>query len=167
VPDYPFLLKTACKLDYRGWKRPKYLEGQPVYINKNRRLCAIFLIEEYFRNKSTIEEDLQEITGGDNCIISIHCPPYGLDLDVCKDGRRVGSASVYKWIEKEQPLLVLCGHIHESFEMSKIWKNTIGKTVIIQPGQSREKTHLVEIDIDEKSKITCKLHILTKGTLET
>jgi uncharacterized protein len=36
---------------------------------------------------------------------------------------------------KQQPLLALHGHIHESPVYSGIWKAQIGKTICIQPGQ--------------------------------
>jgi poly(ADP-ribose) glycohydrolase ARH3 len=150
VPDYPFALKTACKLDYSGWKYEGGYLDDPVEAESNR-LVKIKDIGAYFRKKGTIEEDLKTFKTDTNTIVSFHCPPANINLDVCNDGRRVGSKSVYEWIEKNQPLLVLCGHIHESPKMSGKWKEKIGKSIIIQPGQKWGKTTLVLIDITDST----------------
>ena len=81
--------------------------------------------------------------------MAIHSPPNGHLLDVCFHGARVGSQSVRKWIEREQPLLVLCGHIHESPDISGSWSAEIGKTTVIQPGQTPNGTTMVLLDIHE------------------
>ena len=152
VPDYPFGLKTACKLDYKGWERPSYylrnwmneLEYQtPIEYNEEGRYL-IDDIEKYFTDKGTIEEDLKSLKGD---VVAIHCPPCGCDLDVIMSGQRVGSKSVRNWIEKKQPKLVLCGHIHENLSKTGFWKADIGKTLVIQPGQGERTTHLVYIEI--------------------
>lgn len=62
---------------------------------------------------------------------------------------KVGSKSIYEWIDREQPRLVLCGHIHESRYLTGTWKETIGKSVVIQPGQYGDGTYAVIIDLDE------------------
>lgn len=142
VCDYPFPLKTACKLDYRGWERPfckrsvDFSEEGFVEIND---------IDDYLRKKTTIEEDLQkEIVTHPRTVYAMHMPPSNLGLDVCGRLLRdktydslnpVGSVSIYKWIEKEQPLLTLHGHIHESYSITGVWKKQLGKTLVVQPGQ--------------------------------
>lgn len=146
VPDYPFGLKTACKLDYKGWKYEGGYLDDPVEVEPYH-FVKIKNINAYFESKGTIEEDLQSLNADTNTIVSFHCPPANINLDVCSDGRRVGSKSIYEWIEKKQPLLVLCGHIHESPKMTGVWKSQIGKSFVIQPGQEWEKTTLVLIEI--------------------
>ena len=64
----------------------------------------------------------------------IHGPPSGLSLDVWEG--RVGSAATLRFLQERQPLLSLHGHIHESPEESGAWKTSVGRTVVIQPGQS-------------------------------
>jgi len=149
VLDYPFGLKAACKLDYSGWKCNEPYIGTPCDFDKNG-YYIINDVEKYFRERTTIEEDLDKINVDNKTIMSIHQPPHGLELDVCSNGKRVGSKSIYKWIEKTQPLLVLCGHIHESYSITGVWKTNIGKTVIIQPGQANwveMSTTMVKIEI--------------------
>lgn len=149
VPDYPFGLKTACKLDYDGFIREPQL-GPPMDVNE-KGIVPIIDIQSYFRAKGTIEQDLKYLKGGNRSIVAIHSPPEGYDLDVCMDGRRVGSKSVTEWILREKPLLVLCGHIHESYFKTNIWKAQIGSTLVIQPGQLNDRTSAVLIKINGAS----------------
>lgn len=155
VPDYPFGLKCACKLDTRGWRCPEPYLGRPV-IATQKGFEPIEDIDRFFAKRTTIEEDLQDFPGGSGVIAAVHCPPYGLGLDVCpstdfdadpSDIRKVGSAAILHWIETEQPRLVLCGHIHESPRISGVWKAQIDDTVIVQPGQEHTDTVAVAIDI--------------------
>lgn len=148
VPDLPFGLKTACKIDHPGWELD-YDPSNPIDIG-SRGIITVKDKNEYLIKKGTIEEDLNNLKADSKTIAAIHCPPYGLNLDVCIDQRRVGSKAVYDWIKREQPLLVLCGHIHESFQMTGgVWEGTIKKSLVIQPGQSiRNTTTAVLIEIE-------------------
>lgn len=92
----------------------------------------------------------------DKTIMACHQPPYSMGLDVCLNGSRVGSKSVFDWIQKEQPLIFLSGHIHESYLMTGVWKFKLGKTLVIQPGQHRKETIFVLVEIN-KEKVTSNL----------
>jgi Icc-related predicted phosphoesterase len=155
VCDYPFALKTACKLDYRTWQKPYVDYGVDV---DEKGIVRIEDLDEYFSQKSTIEEDLKKISVlSTKEIIACHMPPWSVDLDVC--GRmllnggfdhikRVGSKSIFDWILKEQPLICLCGHIHESYNVTNVWKTHIGKTLVVQPGQMF-KTRFIVFEVEE------------------
>jgi uncharacterized protein len=157
VPDYPFGLVSACKYDHEGW------EPQPYYGRKlevdDTGFVDIPDKLKYFKEKGTIEEDLKDIHADKNTIMSIHCPPHALELDVCMNGRRVGSKAVYDWIKREQPCMVLCGHIHENYYKTRRWKAKIGNTLVIQPGQEVDKTHVVIIDLEKKEPFTFLLEL--------
>jgi putative phosphoesterase len=43
-----------------------------------------------------------------------HAPPKGTPLDKIALGRHVGSTSVRTFVERRQPDVLICGHIHES-----------------------------------------------------
>jgi Icc-related predicted phosphoesterase len=58
-----------------------------------------------------------------------HAPPEGTACDRLRDGRHVGSVVVRRIVEREQPDLVLCGHIHEARGVDEI-----GRTRIVNPG---------------------------------
>lgn len=63
-------------------------------------------------------------------ILVSHCPPTGCDeMDTCEVSGtpNLGSEELRKYIERVQPELVLCGHIHKS----KPYERFIGKTRII------------------------------------
>jgi Icc-related predicted phosphoesterase len=170
VCDYPFALKSACKLDYRGWMRPFCLWGVDYLENGLRVEIENENIDKYFKKKTTIQEDLEnEIILHNKVIWSCHMPPRELELDVCgrrtKDGydrfERVGSVSIYNWIKKQQPMITLHGHIHENYDITKRWKVLLGNTLVIQPGQpfvtiydKEEKTRFVVIEIKDTIEST-------------
>ena len=147
VLDYPFGLKSACKLDYAGWRCPDQYLTNPCEFNDSG-YYLIEDIEEYFLQKGTIEDDLSKIHADNKTIIAMHMLPHALGLDVCYGNRHVGSRSVFEWIARERPLLVLGGHIHESPEMTNVWKAMVGESLVIQPGQMTDKTTMVYINID-------------------
>ena len=71
-----------------------------------------------------------------------HAPPYDTACDRLHSGVPVGSPSVRAFVEREQPDLVLCGHIHESRG-----EDTIGRSRIVNPGPAASEHYaLVEVD---------------------
>ncbi|CCO23123.1 metallophosphoesterase family protein [Maridesulfovibrio hydrothermalis] len=67
----------------------------------------------------------------DQLILAVHDSPYNTAVDIISNGMHVGSKSVRAFIEKVQPDLVICGHIHESSGV-----DNIGKSHIINPGMA-------------------------------
>lgn len=61
-------------------------------------------------------------------ILVTHAPPHNTNLDDL--GYHVGSKSIREFIEKEQPIINICGHIHECAGNQDKIKNTI----TINPG---------------------------------
>ena len=56
---------------------------------------------------------------------------------------------------KNQPFLSLHGHIHESPEMSGVWKANLGKTICIQPGQIHRFTcAIIDTETREIQRLT-------------
>lgn len=58
-----------------------------------------------------------------------HAPPRDTKVDKIMLGKHVGSTAVREFVEKRQPDLLVCGHIHEAHGM-----DTIGKTTIVNCG---------------------------------
>jgi Icc-related predicted phosphoesterase len=97
--------------------------------------------------ESATEKLVSSVTDMQNCIFNIHVPPNDCGLDtvakldasvyppkpVFDKGQAVmigaGSTSIRKEIEKHQPLVQLCGHVHESRGTTRI-----GKSLIVNPG---------------------------------
>ncbi len=65
-------------------------------------------------------------------VLAMHQPPANTVCDRVKPGLHVGSFSVRQFIESAQPLLCLCGHIHEGIGIDRI-----GKTILVNPGPFR------------------------------
>ena len=78
-----------------------------------------------------------------------HAPPRDTKLDRIFLGKHVGSSAVREFIEKCQPDLVICGHIHEARGI-----DTLGKTKMVNCGPaSRGYYAMVELG----SEITIQL----------
>jgi Icc-related predicted phosphoesterase len=58
-----------------------------------------------------------------------HAPPRDTACDRLRSGEHVGSAVIRAFVERHQPDLVLCGHIHESRAVDEI-----GKSRVVNPG---------------------------------
>jgi len=118
------------------------------------------------RFDSTIEEDLSNFSGyldkwemtseevydPARTIHLFHTPPYNTPLDqIAPQGRydfvalpdHVGSSEVRRFIEREQPFLVLSGHCHEAVVLGD-YKTDIGATRCVNPGS---QTHIDVLSI--------------------
>jgi uncharacterized protein len=148
VVDYPFRLKDRCRMDTRAYNfqiqfgtgllsTPDGFEELPDWFSTAKTLPAI-------------EDELNRLPKPNNMAQSIyvmHMPPYRLGLDVCANGSEVGSKAIYNFLERNQPLLSLHGHIHESPETSGRWHAKLGDTLCIQPGQLTPFTY-VTMDLE-------------------
>ncbi len=63
-------------------------------------------------------------------VFAPHNPPFNTCADLTDEGHHVGSKAIREVIEKSQPVVCLCGHIHEAKGMEFIGKT---KLVKIQP----------------------------------
>ena len=142
VPPTPFRPKDYEKMDdlESSWPPQK----SPSYIRSAGRPFILEPIDphEYLRGIGTIEEDLRRLPAAEDLrkkIYVMHSPPWGTHLDRIQGGHSVGSRSIRKFIEAFQPLLTLHGHIHEAPRLSGDYKDRIGKTLCVNPGQMLPK----------------------------
>jgi len=77
-------------------------------------------------------------------ILCPHAPPYGTKCDRLRTGEHVGSAALRALIDREQPDLVLCGHIHESRAIDEL-----GQTTVVNPGPVASG-HYALVQVDEE-----------------
>ena len=78
-----------------------------------------------------LEMLMKQIENQEIQILVTHAPPFNTKTDLLPSGKHVGSESIRQIIEKFQPSLNVCGHIHEARAIDKI-----GNTVILNPGET-------------------------------
>ncbi len=105
--------------------------------------------EEQF---AALFDALSERIGPEEELILVsHQPPRGTKLDRALGVRHVGSEAVRGWIERTNPLLCLCGHMHESSGIDRL-----GGTLLVNPGPFRHGNYCL-IEIDEKKAVTATI----------
>ena len=67
-----------------------------------------------------------------------HAPPRGTLLDRTRRGAHVGSVAVRQFIERVQPALLWCGHIHEARGIDRL-----GATTMVNGGAARDGYYAV------------------------
>jgi uncharacterized protein len=83
-----------------------------------------------------------------NRVILFHGPPHGTKLDYREGYNYTGCKTRRAVIERLQPFLVICGHIHENFGMQE----KIGKTIVLNPGPTGK---FIELNITQ-AKVPAK-----------
>jgi uncharacterized protein len=91
---------------------------------------------------------LADIAGARVRIFCPHAPPYGTACDRLRSGEHVGSPALRALVEREEPDLVLCGHIHESRA-----EDELGRTRIVNPGPVAA-AHYALVEIGERVSVT-------------
>jgi Icc-related predicted phosphoesterase len=82
--------------------------------------------------ENALFEGSKKCTLKQSLIVVAHSPPINTKLDVAYSGGHVGSQNLRLFIEKKQPSVVFCGHIHEARGI-----DYIGNTVIANTGPAR------------------------------
>jgi Icc-related predicted phosphoesterase len=133
VPITPFSLKdwelwddehseTAGRLD--GWRS----EGEALHPFRF----------DPARRTPTLEHVLDQLAGASppaETLYILHSPPHETRCDVIGGGTHVGSRAIRRFIERHRPPLVLSGHIHESPRVSSSYRDAIGPSIVVNPGQ--------------------------------
>ena len=82
---------------------------------------------------AALEKALDEAGSYAHLVLVSHAPPLGGQCDRLRGGGHAGSAAVRSFIEKVQPELCLCGHIHEARGLDRL-----GNCTVINPGPLSE-----------------------------
>jgi Icc-related predicted phosphoesterase len=158
VPPTPFRPKDYEKMDNREAPWPP--QKNPSYLRSSDQTDQLTPINPYLylRGRETIEEDLGHLPKPHDLkrtIYVMHSPPSGTRLDLIQGVKPAGSHSIKTFIEKNQPLLTLHGHIHEAPDLSSTYYDRIGETLSINPGQSavsgrkNKKLHAVTFELED------------------
>jgi Icc-related predicted phosphoesterase len=152
VPNFPFALKDRCRKDDKKFKIGH--KSKDAFFSTENGFDKIPDWKKHIETLPTIEEELENLEKPQDMsktIYIMHAPPANLGLDVTLTSMQVGSQAIYRFIKKYQPKLTLHGHIHESPDMTGIWKANLGKTLCIQPGQYDHMGDFVYAIIDLKT----------------
>jgi Icc-related predicted phosphoesterase len=154
VPPSPFLNK-----DWERYDVSRYVDIGCVAPEEGYHTTAV---PRAITENRTIWEDLQELgTGKDlaKSILLFHAPPYQTGLDrAALDGKtidfapldvHVGSIAIRRFIEEKQPLVSLHGHVHESYSITRVWKENIGSTVCLSAAGTGKALSLVRFSTEQ------------------
>ena len=108
--------------------------------------------KKYIKKNQSETHHLMKHVKRDVDILVAHYPPFGY-FDKVKfkgenpmNGKHIGFKGYTKFIKENQPVLFICGHMHEYQGKKKI-----GKTVIVATGSAKEGKCAI-IDFDEEKK---------------
>ena len=157
VLDNPFENKNRVLMEDGLEMEPQ--RSPEIWINKGTKKLTVDEWRVYREtNVEKMRDVLTKLPKTDNnkkTIYVLHDPPYGIGLDMCFNGKCVGSKDIARFIERSNAYMSLHGHIHESPRMSEKWYNKLGNTICIQPGQTEfgdSKMMYVIIDTETNAK---------------
>lgn len=96
------------------------------------------------------ERGFQDVRAARVTVFVPHAPPHRSTLDTIFLGKHVGSTAVREFIQKRQPHIVVCGHIHEARGIDRI-----GQSEIVNCGAARLGSYAI-ITIDKTIHIDLK-----------
>jgi len=90
----------------------------------------------------------RQVAAAGRLVVLSHAPPHGTRLDrVWLLGRHVGSTALREFVDRVQPELVVCGHIHEARGVDEL-----GRTTIVNCGSAAKGFYaIIELPDDRSS----------------
>lgn len=122
--DFPIVERLISETEtvYSIHKEAYFEEGFH-FIGLGGALLLPFRTKVCFREENRFREIESSLT--DKSILVMHPPPFGV-LDRVMGRVHSGSREIYNIVVRRQPLLFICGHIHEDAGQS-----AIGKTIVV------------------------------------
>jgi uncharacterized protein len=167
VRDYPFGYKHWCAPDGDFVTCPVQLCGQGLTLDARGRWVELTNLREYLLAKPSLGDRLESLRAPltteelRRSVWLVHNPPANLGMDICHDGRQVGSPTITRFIEQAQPLLGCSGHIHESpHQTGGKWAARVGRTLWFQPGQEGRQLHYVSLELADDFDLKNAAHSL-------
>ncbi len=147
APPSPFWVKDFERLDRAEDPIPAF--GGALWDAARKQVREV-TPEECFRPAEALEHDLARVNPPDgDWILVAHAPPHDTALDRLPTvAHPIGSRAVRDFILRHRPRCGLHGHIHESPRVSGTYRDVVGETLCINPGQGRE-LHAVTFESDD------------------
>ena len=133
VPITPFALKDWERWEDGEEESPPRLDG---WVSADGRVTPHRF--DPARRAPTIRAALEELAAAganERTIFVLHSPARGTACDCIAKNVHVGSRAIRAFLERLQPPLALSGHIHESPRVTSSYRDTIGRTMVVNPGQ--------------------------------
>jgi len=132
VPITPFGMKDWERWEDAAAEDPLRLDGWRSHVGGIEPMRF-----DPAQRSPTIADALEELAAqaGPETLYVLHSPPRDTHCDLIGARVHVGSRAIRTFIERRQPPLVLSGHIHESPRVSGAWRDRVGRTVVVNPGQ--------------------------------
>jgi hypothetical protein len=154
---------------YKDWEKPdlsavseEFTRGRGKFvdcgvISKGDKLVSYRInLKDRMR---TIEKDLGRLLQKakiEKTILVSHAPPKNTALDLTAANEHVGSDALRKLIEEKKPCLVLSSHVHEAVKKSGTFKQKLGETICMAPGNDHRNREVAVIEFNlyapEKAK---------------
>ncbi|MCA9243615.1 MAG: metallophosphoesterase [Phycisphaerales bacterium] len=146
-PPTPFMLKDLERLDQRGDPIPPF-DG--ARWDADRKTVAQITAADHFSTRPTFAEELARAAPTPSPFVFVcHAPPHATRLDhLPAVDHPVGSTAVRAFLLERRPILSLHGHVHESPIASGAWRDEVGSTICVNPGQGEDTLHAVFFDLD-------------------
>jgi len=107
--------------------------------------------------KNILEKAKEQLLSDDSIVLISHNPPFDSEADIVGSQKHVGSKSVREFIEQENPIAILCGHIHESQAICYIQN-----TLCINPGAGAHKNAaIIELEKNESGATKASAKLIT------
>ncbi|MCC7552671.1 metallophosphoesterase family protein [Candidatus Micrarchaeota archaeon] len=120
----PIEIKTLLKNKNVEGKCKKFDKYNILGIGGAVRYNTTFTKQPGAKTEDEFEKEISKLDINENTIFISHSPPFQI-LDNTNEGFNVGSKALKKMIETKQPLLFICGHVHEECNFKKIRNTTI------------------------------------------
>ena len=133
VPITPFAMKDWERWEDGEEESPARLDG---WVSGPAGLAPRRF--DHASRRPTIAEALDELaamTPAAETLFVLHSPPRDTLCDLTHAKVHVGSRALRHFVERHQPPLVLAGHIHESPRVSSSYRDRIGRSLVVNPGQ--------------------------------
>ena len=165
VTGYSYVTPTPFQLkDWERYDVSRYVDVGSISPEEGIR--SIDVNKDVVRY-STIADDLKKLGKNapvDKTIFLFHSPPYDSGLDrAALDGKSVehapldvhiGSIAIQRFIEKNHPMLTLHGHVHESFDLTGIWKEKNGNVFSYSAANNNGNLVIVRFNTNDLKNAT-------------